>query len=116
MPDQSREHDSKPVKKVIKNNLIWLLFGPLLALAISFISWFMINYFTPGKLLEPGTMISVYPLALLMSLLTPWGWLMYGGLLMINNQKLKIGLYCTLGGAIILGLFLPVWSIQLQGS
>ncbi|MCW8855059.1 MAG: hypothetical protein OQK76_01010 [Gammaproteobacteria bacterium] len=101
------------MKLSIKTNLIWLLSGPVFALTLSFANWFVIDYFTPGKLNEISTLITAYPLGLVMSLLTPWGWLMYGGLLLMNTRKSRSGLYCTLGGALILGLFWPIWSTDM---
>ena len=97
----------------LKRNFIWLMSGPTLALAISFASWFALEQLSPGKLSEPFTLISVYPLGLVMSLLTPWGWMMYGGLVFMNTSKFKLGLYLTLAGAVILGAFWPIWSTDL---
>ncbi|MDH5472998.1 MAG: hypothetical protein OEY61_09085 [Gammaproteobacteria bacterium] len=100
----------------IRTVLIWLAGGPLLALVISFASWFAIDYLTPDKLNHPATLITAYPLGLVMSLLTPWGWLMYGGFFLMQSRKLKLGLSCTLTGAIILGLFWPIWSIDMVSA
>lgn len=97
----------------LKNNLLWLLLGPVLALGLSFASWLLIDHYTPGKLQQMSTLVSVYPLGLAMSLLTPWGWLMYGGLVLINTRKLRSGIICTLIGALILGAFWPIWSTDL---
>ncbi|MDH5764885.1 MAG: hypothetical protein OEZ38_02625 [Gammaproteobacteria bacterium] len=97
----------------LKTNIIWLVAGPVSALLFSFASWFMINHLTPGKLEPVTTLIKAYPLGLAMSLLTPWGWLMYGGVIFMNTNKFKLGLYCTLGGALILGVFWPIWSTHL---
>ena len=98
------------MKLSVRTNLIWLMSGPVFALAISFPSWFIIDYLTPGKLHDISTLLIAYPLGLFMSLLTPWGWLMYGGLLSMNTSKSRLGIYCTLGGALMLGLFWPIWS------
>ena len=98
---------------MLKLSLLWLISGPLLALSISFVSWFIIDHSTPGKLYPPITLLTTYPLGLVMSLLTPWGWLMYGGLILMNAEKFKMGLYCTLTGAFILGAFWPIWSIDM---
>lgn len=97
----------------IKTLSIWLLLGPVFALIISIASWYVINQITPGKLYGIDLMISMYPLGLLMSLLTPWGWLMYGGLLLLISQKLKWGIWCTLIGAFLLGGFWPIWATDL---
>ena len=72
------------MKLSIRTNLIWLLSGPIFALTISFASWLIIDQLTPGKLHEISTLVTAYPLGLIMSLLTPWGWLMYGGLLLMK--------------------------------
>lgn len=100
----------------VKTISIWLFIGPLLALFISFLSWFLINYLSPDKLQSFSGLLSNYPLGLLMSFLTPWGWLMYGGLLLMLGKSAKAGLYCTLCGAVTLGGFWPIWSTQLIGS
>ena len=84
------------------------------ALLISLLSWFLYDYLSPGKLSPLSEVIAVYPLGLLMSLLTPWGWLMYGGGLLMGSGKLRSGLWCTIGGAILLGGFWPVWATFLN--
>ena len=91
----------------------WLLLGPVLALALSFASWHLIEQVAPGKLRGTEVLVSMYPLGLLMSLLTPWGWLMYGGFLLMNSEKLKLGILCTLVGALLLGGFWPIWASDL---
>jgi len=88
----------------------WLLLGPVLALVISCGSWFVFEFFSPGKLVDIGRMFYAFPQGLLMSLLTPWGWLMYGGVIMMHSGKARWGLICTIIGSVILGLFWPVWS------
>lgn len=89
------------------------MLGPVSALLLSFASWYVINRFMPGRLYGIDVMVSMYPLGLLMSLLTPWGWLMYGGLLMMISQKVKLGIVCTLIGALLLGGFWPIWATDL---
>lgn len=91
----------------------WLILGPVFALILSMASWYVIEQISPGKLHGIDVMIYMYPLGLLMSLLTPWGWLMYGGLLLMNSQKLKLGIWCTVIGALLLGGFWPLWSTDL---
>ena len=76
-----------------------------MALALSFVSWFGFEHFSPGKLSRIPEMLATYPLGLLLSLMTPWGWLMYGGFLLMNAGKHKAGTWCSLGGAVILGAF-----------
>jgi hypothetical protein len=101
------------MKISMKTLSFWLILGPVFALLISIASWFVINRLSPGMLYGIDVMISMYPLGLLMSLLTPWGWLMYGGLLLMNSQKLKQGIWCTVIGAILLGGFWPIWATDL---
>ncbi len=98
----------------IKTLATWLVLGPVFALGFSMASWYVIDQLTPGKLHGIDVMISMYPLGLLMSLLTPWGWLMYGGLLLMNSDKLKWGIGCTVIGAILLGGFWPLWATDLS--
>ena len=93
----------------------WLFLGPALALLISTGSWFVFEYFSPGKLAGIGDMIRAYPRGLLMSLLTPWGWLMYGGALLLFSGRSRRGMVCTVVGAVILGAFWPVWSTFILG-
>ena len=90
-----------------------MFLGPVFALVLSIASWFVIDNFSPGRLYGIDVMISMYPLGLLMSLLTPWGWLMYGGLLLMYSEKLKLGIWCTVIGAILLGGFWPIWATDL---
>jgi len=99
-----------PMKIIIH----WLLMGPVAALLISLLSWSVFEYFTPGKLSPIPEMLAAYPLGLLLSLLTPWGWLMYGGFLLMNADKLKAGIWCSVSGAILLGGFWPVWATFLN--
>lgn len=91
----------------------WLVLGPVFALIISMASWYVFDLISPGKLHGVDAMISMYPLGLLMSLLTPWGWLMYGGFFLMNAEKLKWGIWCTVIGAVLLGCFWPLWSTDL---
>ena len=91
----------------------WLILGPVFALLFSIASWYVINWLSPGVLYGIDVMISTYPLGLLMSLLTPWGWLMYGGFLLMNSQKVKQGIWCTVIGALLLGGFWPIWATDL---
>ena len=101
------------MKISMKISTFWLILGPVTALVFSIASWYVINQMSPGKLHGIDKMISMYPLGLLMSLLTPWGWLMYGGFLLMNSQKLKWGIVCTVIGALLLGGFWPIWSTDL---
>jgi hypothetical protein len=98
----------------MKTSGFWLILGPVMALVLSMASWYVIDQVSPGKLHGIDKMISMYPLGLLMSLLTPWGWLMYGGLLLMNSQKLKWGIWCTVIGALLLGGFWPIWATDLS--
>jgi len=102
------------MKFSIKISLYWLLLGPVPALLISFVSWYGFEYFSPGKLSGIPEMLAIYPLGLLLSLLTPWGWLMYGGFLLMNTGKHKAGSWCSVSGAVILGVFWPVWATFLN--
>ena len=102
------------MKISMRVSLYWLLLGPVTALLISLVSWSVFEYFTPGKLSAVPDMLATYPLGLLMSLLTPWGWLMYGGLLMMRAEKNRIGIWCSVGGAVLLGGFWPVWATFLN--
>ncbi|MCB1850545.1 MAG: hypothetical protein KDI83_07135 [Gammaproteobacteria bacterium] len=102
------------MKLPLKIGIQWLLLGPLSALLISQVSWFVYDHLSPGKLSSLAEMISVYPLGLLLSLLTPWGWLMYGGLLLLSSGKRLSGFWCTVAGALLLGGFWPVWATFLN--
>ena len=88
----------------------WLLLGPVSGLLISFGSWFVLDYISPDKLSSINEITYTYPKGLLMSLLTPWGWLMYGGAILMHSEKPRRGVICTSTGAVILGLFWPVWA------
>jgi len=101
------------MKISMKTLTAWLFLGPVFALTFSMASWYVIDQISPGKLHGIDVMISMYPLGLLMSLMTPWGWLMYGGFLLMNSEKLKLGIWCTVIGALLLGGFWPVWSTDL---
>lgn len=103
------------MKITLRKTLIWLFLGPCLALVISFPSWYLLDYISPDKLTGIAEMVGVYPKGLLMSLLTPWGWLMYGGLVMLSGDKQKPGVICTVAGAIILGVLFPVWATFIVG-
>ncbi len=94
--------------------LQWLLLAPVSALAISFASHYCYEYLSPGKLTGYRELLDHYPLGLALSLLTPWGWLMYGGLAMMLTGRQRPGLWCSLGGAVILGLFWPIWAAYLD--
>ena len=98
------------MKLSMKVSFYWLLLGPLTALLISFVSWYVFEQVSPGKLSPIPEMLSVYPLGLLLSLLTPWGWLMYGGFLLMSAGNSKAGVWCTFAGAALLGGFWPVWA------
>ena len=102
------------MKLSLKVSLSWLLLGPVTALLISLVSWYLYEYLTPGKLSRIPEMIAAYPFGLLMSLLTPWGWLMYGGLLLLSAGRSRMGFWCTSGGALLLGGFWPVWATFLN--
>ncbi len=98
------------MKAQVKISLQWMLLAPVAALIISFASHFCFEYFSPGKLASPRELITNYPLGLFMSLLTPWGWLMYGGLILMLTDRRRPGFWCSLGGGVILGLFWPIWA------
>jgi len=100
----------------IKNIILWLIIGPALALLLSTISWNIFDQLSPGKLSDISTLFTLYHKGLLLSLLTPWGWLMYGGLLLMYSNKLKMGLSCTLGGAALFGIFWPIWAADISLS
>lgn len=102
--------------KNLKFIFLWLLLGPVLALLISFASWYGFNLLLPDKLDTFESLLSAYPLGLGMSVLTPWGWLMYGGLFLLLTNKIKAGLYCSLIGAAVLGIFWPIWSTFLVSA
>lgn len=95
----------------IKITAAWLILGPVLAFLFSLASWYGFKQLLlSDKILGIEAMIINYPLGLLMSLLTPWGWLMYGGFLLMYSQKLRMGISCTVAGALLLGGFWPIWS------
>ena len=100
----------------IRQGFLWLLLGPCLALLITIPSWYVFNSLSPDKLTGIQDMIGVYPKGLLMSLLTPWGWLMYGGFLLMSGERRQLGVVCTVTGALVLGLFMPVWSTFLVST
>jgi len=94
----------------IKIVFLWLMLGPVLALLFSIASWHIIYQFSPDKLLNIETLFTQYPLGLLMSFMTPWGWLMYGGLLFMYSKITKMSVFCTVTGALLFGGFWPIWS------
>ena len=98
------------MKTKLKIITYWLLLGPLAALLLSFLSRTGLNHLSPDKLSSLAELVSAYPMGLFMSLLTPWGWLMYGGLILMMTDRIKIGVRCTLGGALLLGCFWPIWA------
>ena len=105
------------INNKIKIIFLWLLLGPVLAPMLSTASWYIINGLSPGKLSDISALFTLYHKGLLLSLLTPWGWLMYGGLLLLmNSNKLKMGILCTLGGATLFGVFWPIWAADLTLS
>ena len=104
------------MKISITKSFYWLLLGPVAALALSFASRLLFEALSPGKVAAIPEMLSVYPLGLLISLLTPWGWLMYGGLFLMQGQKPARGVWCTLAGSVLLGLFWPLWATFLIGQ
>ena len=89
--------------------------GYWLTLLLALPVWMAFDLLSPGKLAGMTEMMGVYPKALLMSVLTPWGWLMYGGLILMSGEKQRTGMICTLMGAVILALFLPIWSTYMIG-
>jgi len=97
----------------MKTTLLWLILGPVLALIFSTASWHVIEQLSPGKLYSIEVIVRMFPQGLLMSLMTPWGWLMYGGFLLMNSQKLKLGISCTVTGALLLGGFWPIWATDM---
>ena len=108
-------HFSMTIQK-IKIVILWLIIGPVLALLLSTISWSIFDQLSPGKLSDISTLFTLYHKGLLLSLLTPWGWLMYGGLLLMYSDKLKMGTSCTLGGAVLFGVFWPIWAADISLS
>ena len=98
----------------VKTAVFWLLLGPAMALGISFVSWSILKSFSPDKLSDATGLITTYPKGLLMSLLTPWGWLMYGGFLAMVFDRRKLGIYCTSVGAVVLGAFWPIWCADIM--
>ncbi|MCK5003200.1 MAG: hypothetical protein KAS57_09250 [Gammaproteobacteria bacterium] len=94
----------------IKNISLWLILGPVLALLFSTISWYVIYQFSPDKLLNIEILFTKFPLGLFLSLMTPWGWLMYGGLLFMYSKKTNMSVSCTIIGALLFGGFWPIWS------
>ena len=104
----------RPVRAAFKVSLLWLLLGPVSALTISLGSWFVFEYFSPGRLSSIPDMLAAFPFGLLLSLLTPWGWLMYGGFLLMTAGNSRAGTRCTGGGAFLLGCFWPVWATFLN--
>jgi hypothetical protein len=104
------------VNNKIKMALLWLILGPVLALILSTASWYVIEQLSPGKLYSLEVVVHMFPKGLLLSLMTPWGWLMYGGLLLMYSQKLKIGISCTVVGALLLGGFWPIWATDMALS
>jgi hypothetical protein len=102
------------VNSRIKISLQWLLLAPAAALIISFASRYVLEYFSPGKLTGYRELITYYPLGLFLSLLSPWGFLMYGGLILMLNGKRRSGFWCSVVGGVILGLFWPIWVAFLK--
>ncbi|MCP4289797.1 MAG: hypothetical protein GY792_36150 [Gammaproteobacteria bacterium] len=100
----------------LKITAFWLLLGPAMALAISFVSWSILKPISPDKLSDATGLVTTYPLGLLMSLLTPWGWLMYGGFMAMLSERRKLGIFCTAAGAVMLGAFWPIWCMDLIGA
>ena len=98
----------------LKISLEWILLAPVSALLLSFASHLLLEYLSPGKLTGQRELLTNYPLGLIMSLLTPWGWLMYGGLIMMLTGRRRAGIWCAVGGAVLLGLFWPIWTAYLE--
>ena len=95
-------------------SLQWIILAPVLALSLSFGSHLFLEYLSPGKLTGYRELLTHYPLGLILSLLTPWGWLMYGGLIMMVTGRRRAGIWCSVGGAVLLGLFWPIWAAYLS--
>jgi hypothetical protein len=104
------------MKFTTRTIILWLLLGPVLAFLVSLPSWHVLHYFSPDKLAGLTEMINAYPMGLLMSVMAPWGWLMYGGLIMMISKRQRLGLICTAIGATLLGVFWPVWSAFLVST
>ena len=104
------------MKFTTRTIVLWLLLGPVLAFLVALPSWHVLHYFSLDKLTGLTEMIDAYPMGLLMSVLTPWGWLMYGGLFMMISKRQRLGLICTAIGATLLGVFWPVWSTFLVSA
>ena len=98
----------------IKIVLQWLLLAPALALILSFASRYCLEFLSPGKLTGYRELLTNYPLGLFLSLLSPWGWLMYGGLILMLTGRRRPGLWCSTGGGVILGFFWPIWAAFLN--
>jgi len=98
------------MKTSITKSFFWLLLGPAAAFLISLVSRAALEYVSPDKVAGIREMLAAYPLGLLVSLLTPWGWLMYGGLLLMHSQNPVRGVWCTIAGSLLLGLFWPIWA------
>ncbi len=94
----------------IKISLQWFLLAPIAALIISFGSHYCLEYFSPGKLTGYRELLASYPLGLVLSVMTPWGWLMYGGLILMLSGRRRPGFWCSAGGGVLLGLFWPIWA------
>ena len=90
-----------------------MLLAPVAALIISFASHYCLEYLSPGKLTSYRELLTIYPLALVLSFLTPWGFLMYGGLILMLTGRPRPGFWCSIGGGVILGLFWPIWAVYL---
>ena len=103
------------MKISITKSFYWLLLGPVAALPLSLLSRAVLEAVSPGKVAGIPDMLAAYPLGLLISLLTPWGWLMYGGLFLMHSERPGRGAWCTVGGGLLLGLFWPIWATFLVG-
>lgn len=86
------------------------MLGPVLALPVSIASWYVIYQFTPDRLTTIEVLLAQYPQGLLLSLMTPWGWLMYGGLIFMYSKITQLNISCTIAGAFLFGGFWPIWS------
>ena len=82
------------VNPKVRVGLQWVLMAPVADLVISFGGRYCIEFFSTGTLTGYRELLTTFPLGLLLSLLTPWGWLMYGGLIMMINGRRRPGAWC----------------------
>ncbi|MDH5711429.1 MAG: hypothetical protein OEZ15_07180 [Gammaproteobacteria bacterium] len=101
------------MSKTVQNIGLWLMLGPVLALLVSIASWYVIDQFSPDRLTTIEMLFNRYPQGLLLSLMTPWGWLMYGGLVFMYSKITRLNISCTIAGAVLFGGFWPIWMASL---